>query len=233
MRIGLAQTAPRLGDVAGNLDEVLLVLGRSHEQGCALVLFPECALSGYMFEDAAAAIAVPGHEMTRLVQACHDLRLHCVIGVLQQRDGLLWNTAQLVGPDGIVGGYDKTHIPQLGVDRFVQPGKGPYAVHDTPLGRIGLQICYDWCFPEVTRSLALQGAELVAMPTCSPLSSRQLADHLPRTRAVENAVFFAMANRVGVEGPATFLGHSQVVDPGGTGSCSARMWRRCSSAMST
>lgn len=219
MRIGLAQTAPRLGDMAGNLAEVLLMLGRAREQGCDIVLFPECALSGYMFEDAApaaaAAIVVPGLEMMRLVQACHDLRLHCVIGVLEQRDGSLWNTAQLVGPDGIVGGYDKTHIPQLGVDRFVQPGQGPYAVHDTALGRIGLQICDDWRFPEVTRSLALQGAELVAMPTCSPASSRELADYLPRTRAVENAIFFAMANRVGVEGPATFLGHSQVVDPGG------------------
>ncbi len=67
----------------------------------------------------------------------------------------------------------------------------------------------------MTRSLALQGAELVVMPTCSPSSSRELADHLPRTRAVENAIFFAMANRVGAEGPATFLGHSQVVGPGG------------------
>lgn len=86
---------------------------------------------------------------------------------------VLWNTAQLVGPHGILGSYDKTHIPQLGVDRFVQPGQGLYAVPDTALGRIGLQICYDWRFPEVTRSLALQGAELVAMPTCSPVSSRQ------------------------------------------------------------
>ena len=219
MRIGLAQTAPRLGDVADNLAEVLLLLGRASEQRCDLVVFPECALSGYMFEDrasaAAAAIAVPGPEMTRLVQACRTLQVHCVLGLLEQREGLLWNSSRLIGPDGIVGSYDKTHIPQLGVDRFVEPGQGPYAVHDTPLGRIGLQICYDWRFPEVTRALALKGAELVAMPTCSPSSSRELADHLPRTRAVENAIFFAMANRVGVEGAVTFLGHSQVVGPGG------------------
>ncbi len=219
MRIGLAQTAPRLGDVQQNLDEVLLLLERARGLGCDLVVFPECALSGYMFQDrasaTASAVAVPGPEMTRLVEACRSLQVHCVLGLLEQRDGLLWNGSRLIGPDGIVGSYDKTHIPQLGVDRFVEPGQGPYAVHDTSLGRIGLQICYDWRFPEVTRSLALQGAELVAMPTCSPSSSRELADHLPRTRAVENAIFFAMANRVGVEGPATFLGHSQVVGPGG------------------
>ncbi len=219
MRIGLAQTNPRLGDVPGNLDEVLVLLARARGLGCDLVVFPECALSGYLFEDrvaaTAAAVTVPGPEMTRLLGACGSLRVHCVLGLLEQRDGLLWNSSRLIGPEGIVGCYDKTHIPQLGVDRFVEPGQGPYAVHDTPLGRIGLQICYDWRFPEVTRSLALQGAELVAMPTCSPSSSRELADHLPRTRAVENAIFFAMANRVGVEGQVTFLGHSQVVGPGG------------------
>jgi len=219
MRIGLAQTAPRLGDVQQNLVEILLQLARARGLGCDLVLFPECALSGYMFEDrasaAAASVVVPGREMTRLVEACRSLQVYCVLGLLEQRDGLLWNSSRLIGPDGIVGSYDKTHIPQLGVDRFVEPGQGPYAVYDTPLGRIGLQICYDWRFPEVTRSLALQGAELVAMPTCSPSSSRELADHLPRTRAVENAIFFAMANRVGAEGSAAFLGHSQVVGPGG------------------
>ena len=219
MRIGLAQTAPRLGDVPGNLDAVLVQLDCARERGCDLVVLPDCALSGYMFEDrasaAAAAVNGLGPELTRLVDACRDLKVHCVLGVLERRDGLLWNSSRLIGPEGMVGSYDKTHIPQLGVDRFVTPGQGPYAVHDTPLGRIGLQICYDWRFPEVTRSLALQGAELVAMPTCSPTSSRELADHLPRTRAVENAIFFAMANRVGVEGPATFLGHSQVVGPDG------------------
>ena len=55
--------------------------------------------------------------------------------------------ARLTGFDGIIGSYDKTHIPQLGVDRFVEPGQGPYAVYDAPLGRIGLQTCYDWRFP--------------------------------------------------------------------------------------
>lgn len=219
MRIGLAQTAPRLGDVAANLEQVLLLLGRARDRGCDLVIFPECALSGYMFDDRAsaadAAVSAAGPELSLLVAACSGLQVHCVLGLLEHRDGVLWNSSRLIGPQGLVGSYDKTHIPQLGVDRFVTPGRGPYTVHDTPLGRIGLQICYDWRFPEVTRTLALQGAELVAMPTCSPTSSRELADHLPRTRAVENAIFFAMANRVGVEGPASFLGHSQVVGPGG------------------
>lgn len=219
MRIGLGQTAPVLGDVPGNLEALLLLLRQAADGGCDLVVFPECALSGYMFEDrasaAAAAVVARGPELSRLLKTCSSLQLHCVVGLLEERAGLLYNTSRLIGPEGVIGSYDKTHIPQLGLDRFVEPGQGPYEVHDTTLGRIGLQICYDWRFPEVTRTLALKGAELVVMPTCSPVSSRQLADHLPRTRAVENAVFFALANRVGVEGPATFLGHSQVVAPDG------------------
>jgi len=123
--------------------------------------------------------------------------------------------ARLTGFDGIIGSYDKTHIPQLGVDRFVEPGQGPYAVYDAPLGRIRPQTCCDWRFPRGDPLAHPSGAELVVMPTCSPSSSRELADHLPRTRAVENAIFFAMAHRGGAEGPATFLGHSQVVGPGG------------------
>jgi len=123
MRIGLAQTAPRLGDVQQNLDEVLLLLERARGLGGDLVVFPECALSGYMFEDrvsaAAAAVAVPGPEMARLVEACRSLKVHCVLGLLEQRDGLLWNSSRL--------------------------------------------ICYDWRLPAVTRSLALQSAELVAL----------------------------------------------------------------------
>ena len=67
----------------------------------------------------------------------------------------------LVGPDGLIGTYRKTHLPFLGVDRFVTPGD-EFQVFDTPLGRIGVEICYDLRFPEVTRTLALRGADIVA-----------------------------------------------------------------------
>jgi 5-aminopentanamidase len=219
MRVGLVQCSPVLGDVAGNLDRCLASLTEAHGERCDLVVFPECALSGYMFparRDAeAAAVRVDGEAIRQLLAACRERRLHCVIGVLVVQDDQLWNTALLLGPDGLIGRYDKTHIPPLGADSYVAAGQGPYQVHPTALGRIGLQICYDWRFPEVTRTLALAGADLVVMPTCSPASSSELADYVPRTRAVENAVFFVMVNRIGPDGPADFLGRSQVVDPSG------------------
>ncbi len=219
MRVGLAQTAPRLGDLQFNLAVCLDHLELAKEQGCELVAFPECALSGYMFEDrdsaVASAIPLAGDQTAQLTERCRRLELHCVVGALLLCDDQLWNSALLIGPQGLIGRYDKTHIPPLGVDRFVMPGQGPYEVHETAIGRIGMQICYDWRFPEVTRTLALAGADVVVMPTASPVSSREMADFIPRTRALENAVFFVMASRVGTEGGASFLGHSQVVDPSG------------------
>jgi predicted amidohydrolase len=219
MRVGLAQCEPVLGDVAGNLERVLGYLSAADDEGCDLVVFPECALSGYMFasraEAQAAAVPVDGDEVKALLEACHEHMVHCVIGVLVRVADELWNTALLLGPDGLIGRYDKTHIPPLGADNYVVPGQGPYQVHASTIGRIGLQICYDWRFPEVTRSLALAGADLVVMPTCSPATSSELAGYVPRTRAVENAIFFVMVNRVGPDGGVDFLGRSQVVDPEG------------------
>jgi predicted amidohydrolase len=160
-----------------------------------------------------AAIEVPGAETGVLLAACARLGLHCVAGVLERAGDTLFNTALLLGPEGLVGAYRKSHIACIGVDCFTKAGDETYRVFDTPIGRIGMQICYDWRFPEVTRALALAGAEIVVHPTNSPVAARDLADYLPRARAVENAVYFLMANRVGVENGTTFFGCSQVVDP--------------------
>jgi predicted amidohydrolase len=219
VRVGVVQTDPQLGDLEGNVRRCVEWLEEAAGSGCELVVFPECALSGYMFADpvvaARSAIEVPGREVDALLAACAQLGLHCVVGVLERAGETLLNTALLLGPAGLVGAYRKSHIACIGVDCFTTPGDESYRVFDTPVGRIGMQICYDWRFPEVTRALALAGAEIVVHPTNSPVAARDLADYVPRTRAVENAVYFLMANRVGVEAETTFFGCSQVVDPFG------------------
>jgi len=217
MRAGIVQSDPKLGDVEGNLRRCVERLEEAAAAGCSLVVFPECALSGYIFasaeEAARCAEPVPGPSTDALGRACRSLGVHCVLGLLERDGDLLRNTAVLIGPDGLVSSYRKSHIACIGADCFTTPGDDDYAVVDTPLGRIGMQVCYDWRFPEITRVLALQGADIVVHPTNSPVASRDLADFIPRTRAVENAVYFLMANRVGTEVGVTFFGHSQVVDP--------------------
>lgn len=220
MLCGLAQTEPRLGESARNLEGCLSWLEEAAAAGCELVVLPECATSGYVFgsekEAARSAESVPGPSVEALERACARLGLHCVAGLLERDGNHLHNTAVLVGPEGLVGRYRKTHLPLLGVDRFVAPGDEPPGVFDTPLGRIGIEICYDLRFPELTRTLALHGAEIVVHPTNWPTAVRTLADFLTRARAAENRIFLLTANRVGREGGTEFFGRSQVVDPGGT-----------------
>jgi predicted amidohydrolase len=218
--VAVVQSAPRLGDVEGNLGSCLEALGQAAANGCDLVAFPECALSGYMFDDAEYARScgdpIPGPSTDALARACALNGLYCVLGMLERAGELLYNTAVLIGPHGLVGRYRKSHIARIGADCFTTPGREPYRVHETPVGRIGLQICYDWRFPEITRVLALRGAEIIVHSSSSPVSSRELADFLTRARAAENGVFFVMANRCGREGDTAFFGRSQVVDPLGS-----------------
>lgn len=126
-----------------------------------------------------------------------------------------YNTAVLVGPEGFIGKYRKVHLPLC--ERLIHyPGLGDYPVFDTRIGKIGLEICFDKCFPEVARSLALQGAQIIVNPICWPNVSGTLDDpdhkvHLimGQARALDNMVFFIDANQCG-----PFMeGHSQIIGP--------------------
>src|SRR6266705_4391460 len=143
-----------------------------------------------------------------------DRNLETCLAQLERDGDLLYNSAVLVGPDGLVGSYRKTHLPFLGVDRFVVPGD-ELTVYDTPLGRIGLEICYDLRFPEATRALALKGAEIVAHPTNFPLAAKVQTELITVARAAENRIYLLTANRVGKERSGEFCGWSQIVDPYG------------------
>jgi predicted amidohydrolase len=219
MLVGVAQLEPKLGEPERNQEACLRRLEDASARGCRLLVLPECAISGYMFESAQEAVSfaeeIPGPTTEAIEQACRRLGVHCVCGLLERDGDALRNAAILVGPDGLVGHYRKSHLPFLGVDRFVVAGDGPYEVFDTPIGRVGMEICYDLRFPEVTRALALGGAEIVAHPTNWPAPARPLADFMTRARAAENRVFVLTANRVGRETGAVFFGWSQIVDPAG------------------
>lgn len=209
-----------LGDVAGNLERCVRVLGLAAQAGVELTVFPECALSGYVFDDVASALSasvrLDGPEFEAISEACASAGQYAVVGFLEQQDTAVYNSAALVGPNGIVGCYRKCHLPCLGVDRFVERGDGARpAVFETPLGRIGIAICYDIRFPETARLLALAGAELIVQPSNWPPEAVMLADHFVRVRANENRVFVALANRCDVEAGVDFIGRSQIVGPAG------------------
>lgn len=218
MRVAVAQIDPKLAEADRNLAACVERLEESAKHGAQLLVLPECAIPGYMFESAEEALPfaeeVPGPSTEVLERECRRLGMHVVCGMLERDGDALHNVAVLIGPDGLIGTYRKTHLPFLGVDRFVVPGD-ELAVYDTPLGRIGLEICYDLRFPEVTRTLALKGADIVAHPTNFPLVARPQTEFITRARATENRVYLLTSNRVGNERSAEFCGHSQIVEPHG------------------
>lgn len=219
--ISCVQTDVSLGDIDHNTRTVLDHLESEAAAGSKLVIFPECMLTGYGFpsKDAAIerAIRRDGAPLEAIAKACARLRVHSCLGFLEMDgESRLYNTAVLTGPDGHVGWYRKTHLPWLGVDRWVSPGDGPWQVHDIGGLMVGMIICYDGSFPEAPRALALLGAELIVLPTNWPEGARTVIDHLVTSRAVENHLYFAACNRTGTESGFRFLGESRIVAPDGT-----------------
>jgi predicted amidohydrolase len=218
MRVAVAQLEPKLAEKARNLDACLARLEEAAAQGAQLTVFPECAIPGYMFDSAEEALPfaeeIPGPSTEAFERECRRLGVHAITGLIEREGDTLYNSAILVGPEGLIGSYRKTHLPFLGVDRFVTPGD-ELKVFDTALGRIGLIICYDLRFPEVTRTLALQGADLVALPTNFPMAAKVQTEVITLGRAAENRIYLLCANRVGKERTGEFCGWSQIVDPYG------------------
>jgi predicted amidohydrolase len=218
MRIGIAQTSPRFGEVNRNIEDALDLIGR--EQADLWVL-PELFATGYQFVSAdevhELAEPVPDGPTTQaLIEHAREHKCHIVAGVPESDGERLYNAAVLVGPDGFLARYRKVHL-FYEEKLFFSPGDRSFPVLDVGIARIGLMVCFDHLFPESARSLALQGAEVIAHP--ANLVMPDLAQRTMRVRALENGVFTATANRVGEESRTSetlvFTGKSQVVGPDG------------------
>src|SRR5512140_685519 len=146
MQVAVAQIDPQLGEKERNLATCVARMEEAAAAGAQLLGLPECAIPGYMFDSGDEAMPfaeeIPWPTTEALERECARLGLHVVCGVLERDGDLLRNAAVLVGPEGLIGSYRKTHLPFLGVDRFVVPGDS-LPVYETPLGRIGIEICYD------------------------------------------------------------------------------------------
>jgi predicted amidohydrolase len=219
-RVAAVQMDPKLGDVAGNRETILARLKEAVGNGADLVVFPECALTGYGFgsRDEAMAVAEPvpsGTSLMPIAYECARVGAYAVVGMLECDGDRLFNACVLVGQGGVIGSYRKVHLPYLGVDRFADPGDRPFAVHDAGGLRVGMHICYDGSFPEVGRVLSLLGADILVLPTNWPRHSECAAEHMMICRAMENHVYTMAVNRVGEEAGFRFIGRSSIVAAGG------------------
>lgn len=218
MRVACVQSNVVYNDPASNAASAVARLGLLAAEGVDLVIFPECFLTGYCVDSLSDAlqIAIPlDHpSLKSIVDACVRLGVHCVVGYAGLEGEDVYNCACLIEPNGKVSEYRKTHLPELGLDRFVKAGDA-LPVFDTALGRIAIAICFDLRPPEVVRCYALQGADLVVVPTNWPEGADFTPTHTIASRSHENRVFVAACNRVGTENGFRFIGRSGIWDVSG------------------
>jgi predicted amidohydrolase len=219
VRVAGVQMDVQLGQVGANRTAMLGRLGDAAAGGARLVVFPECALTGYGFASRSEAWEyaepISGPTIARFQAECARRDVHAVFGFLERAGERLFNACALVGPSGLVASYRKVHLPFLGVDQFVDPGDRPFAVHEAAGLRLGMHICYDGSFPETGRVLALAGADLLVLPTNWPTHSECAAEHMIPCRAMENTVYMMAVNRVGLESGFRYIGQSAIADPAG------------------
>jgi predicted amidohydrolase len=230
----VAAVAGRFGrDLGACMNRVGRTVERARARGADLVVFPESALGGYLFETGFPALRPPvappptlgpeGEEIARLVRIAGPTVV-CV-GYTEEGPHGLYSSAVCVSGDGVLGHHRKVHLPP-GERASFRAGEG-FAAFDTPLGRMGMLICYDKVFPEAGRALALDGAGIIASLSAWPACRTQPASWtrrdrevrhfnlLDQARALENQVVWVSANQSGRLGSLRFPGHAKVVGPDG------------------
>ena len=197
MRIGFFQFAPRFGEVERNLDAIVEAVESAEAD---LIVAPELALSGYLFtsreEVEQTAQQVPGPATDKLARAAAHSGCAVVIGMAERSGAEIFNSAVLVGPEGLVGVYRKVHL-FFEEKLYFSPGNLGFPVFRIGDTTVGLLVCFDHFFPEAARTLALQGVQIVCHP--SNLVLPEFGQLTTRVRSIENRIFWILANRYGHE----------------------------------
>lgn len=219
MKAGFLQYSPVFCDPEKNLLKLSKMLDKAPESD--LLVLPELCNSGYNFQSREQAMAfsedLNDSEFIDFLQRhCQKRNTWMASGINERSGDSLFNSAILVGPAGLVGKYQKIHLFLNEKDIF-SPGNAGLPVFDTPKGKIGLLVCFDWIFPEVWRILALKGADVICH--CSNLVLPGFAQRSVPVHALLNHVFVITANRIGTEKDLTFTGMSTIADPNGNVIC--------------
>ncbi|HUG95797.1 MAG TPA: carbon-nitrogen hydrolase family protein [Pleomorphomonadaceae bacterium] len=219
IRVAACQIDPQLGEVDRNLEHIERVVAEAATAGAKLVVLPEAAVTGYVFENLDEALTVAQRAVAvaeqRLADAAVMAGVALIVGTLQAEAREVFNTALIFSGDGRRFRYRKMHLPYLGVDRFATPGPDAPEVYDLAGMRVGVLICYDLRFPEAARICALEGADLVALPTNWPVGVQFHPGIFAPARAAENHVYLLACDRVGEERGTTFIGRSILLDCNG------------------
>jgi len=222
IKLAFAQISSKRENKKENLQKIEECTVKAKEQAADLVIFPELSLTGYVVRDQIYELAetIPGPSVKAIETIAKRAKAHIIFGMpelSEKAQATIHNAAVLVGPEGFIGKYRKMYLPTHSVfeeKRYFRPGY-QVAVFDTKLGKIGLIICYDIFFPEVSRLTRLKGAQLIVCISASPAVRRTFFETLTVARAIENTAFLAYVNLVGIEDGLQFWGGSRLVGPNG------------------
>ncbi len=217
MRVALVQFRPEFGDISGNINKAFSMMENTEAD---LFVLPELCFSGYTFTSKEETLgfsesAKDGFTLNRIKDFSAKKNAGIIYGFPEKDGENLYNSCSFISPDGDTHTYRKLHLYYYEKDWFT-PGDLPLNVFEFRGGKLGMMICFDWIFPEVCRTLALKGAQLICHPANLVMSFCQQS---MITRCLENAVFSVTANRIGREKREEFdfefTGASRIVSPKG------------------
>lgn len=224
MKLALCQMK-NAGSVEANLEKSLGAIAAAAEKGADLILFPEVQLTEFFpqypgLDAARYAVTIDHPIVERFREACRTHRIMACPNLYLLEGGKRYDASLLIGADGEIIGLQKmVHIAQAHQfyeQDYYTPADDGFRVFDTPLGRIGMVVCFDRHYPESVRTEALLGADLILVPTVNVKSEpAEMFRWEIRVQAFQNSVAIAMCNRVGAEGEMDFSGESIVVDANG------------------
>jgi predicted amidohydrolase len=203
------------GDVDTNLAYVRAALARVAADGAQLVVLPEMWPTGFAYRNLnELAMRTPG-IVEELLELSRRLKL-VIIGSMPEPNGeKVFNTVYVIDNGTLAGSYRKLHLfSLLGEDNAFDSGDS-WLLADTSIGKIGVIICYDLRFPELSRRLALEGAQVICVPAQWPKPRQEHWRTLLRARAIENQLFVISCNACGIIGKLDFFGMSMIIDPKG------------------
>ena len=218
MRVTLAQKKHRLGKKEANLE---VIKNTAESENTDLLIFPEMFLTGYSLKDRIwyEAEEIPGPSSEEISRLAVENKMGIICGMPEKvgHDGRLRNTALLATPDGELKRYRKTYLPNFGPfqDKRYFHSDDELPVFDTRFGKIGMLICYDIFFPELSKAMVRKGADMIAVISASPSTTRKYFERVLPARAIETTSYILYNNLVAREESMYFWGGATAISPKG------------------
>jgi len=216
MKLKIVQHPSNLNEVEQNLNTAANHISEGIDEGCDLVIFPELFLTGYDLKERVFDLALSKDDLTPLLEVTKSSGTLTVVGFPERGElqGQVFNSAAVISDNIEV--YRKIFLPNFGVFeefRYYTPGSHPY-LKRFPWGTLGVEVCYDAFFPELSKYLALKGADLLVIISSAPETSKPYFDRVLPARAVETTTFLTYVNAVGsTEKGVNYFGASRIIDP--------------------